>query len=218
MRTTSSVEGVAEVLNRVLALTAASTLALAFMTGTASAADNRGTHICLTGNKACLNLKNDNFSDADYPVVLYGPKGKGLGWQLAKDVCGGGACGKARPFAPGTGLNSKYNGRPIYVIWKTRGSKRDGCIVDNGGDGVAFTADWVKFKPGQRNSWCGGNGPYRWKGLWVYSKAHFLASVGFSYDDEGAVQPGIMSTNTTSSGTLIALDNPSNEKYQKWTL
>jgi hypothetical protein len=52
----------------------------------------------------------------------------------------------------------------------------------------------------------------------VYSKAHFLVSVGFSYDDEGAVQPGIMCTNTTSSGTLIALDNPGNEKYQKWTL
>lgn len=207
-------------LRRSIALAGVTMLALAVMSGTASAADNRGIHICLKGTRACLDLKSDSFAPFSNVVWLSGPKGNGLGWQKQRvgTVCNGVKCGKARPFAAGTGLNKKYAGRPIYVFWKSRGTKRDGCIVDDGGDGVAFTADWTKVARGKGNSWCGGSGKYGYKGLWVYSSKHYIVSVGFSFDDRGAVQPGIMSTTSKATDTIIDLSNPGDEAHEKWTL
>lgn len=134
------------------------------------AADNGGAHICLTNHaRYCLNLFRDRFRDGQF-VVMFDHKGTGLGWRLVKvgTVCGGGRCGKPRPFKGHTSLNRRFNGRPYYKIMKTKGRRAVGCLGEQNFEGIGLLAVWAKS--------CSAFNADRW----VYTKDKRLVSVNLS--------------------------------------
>jgi hypothetical protein len=137
--------------------------------GIAQAADNQGTHICLeSSTNSCLNLPGDKFVEDNY-LIIFGAGAIGLGWQINQTgtVCSGGTCGAIWPFPSGSGLNTKYNGRPVYTIKKTQGSGTNGCLGEVSAPGPSFAAAWEPCSSSKAD-------------LWVYSADQYLVSVNIS--------------------------------------
>lgn len=157
-------------LTRLLALLSVPLLTLMLPAGIAEASDNSGRHICISGHTSqCLDLSNDSFTTDNY-VWVFGTNGAGLGWQLHLDgyVCTGGSCGAVWPFPNGSGLNSKYSGRPVYTIEKTQGSTgTNGCLGEFSAPGPSYAASWETCDSTKSD-------------LWVYASNQHLVSVNIS--------------------------------------
>src|SRR5215472_15505578 len=79
----------------------------------AQASDNNGVYICILpggmADASCADLKDDSFTNGN-PIWMWDyASGNGLGWNFAKV----GTVSSTGPFWGGSGLNTRYDGRPI---------------------------------------------------------------------------------------------------------
>jgi hypothetical protein len=187
----------------VTALTLLCVLSTPSVANAAPAVDNSGIYICENNSpevQSCLDLKNDNFS-ANQQIYIWSNApaegGTGLGWNLAQQgtVCGGGKCGSPGPFNSGSGLNTRYNGQPIYYIEKTDSSGHNGC--------AGFDDGLVAWEP------CGADAT-----RWIASADDYFINV--YYSNEGN-QPMAMTGLGTGNGSAVVIETLNSGGYQQWT-
>jgi hypothetical protein len=174
-------------------------------TGTAFADDNTGEFICqLNYVNSCFDLKNDSFTDGQQIYLwsdVSGQGGHGLGWNMYKL----GTVSPSGPFSV-AGLNTRYNGRPYYLIEKT---------VSTGGHNGCVTAG----APVTDIVWgpCDTTGSGDW---FVYSSSHYLVNVLTSdLQSTQSVHPYAIATGSGNhgNGDRLYVDSVTDTGDFQWT-
>jgi hypothetical protein len=164
----------------------------------ALAGDNQGVFICILpggmADASCADLKGDQFTDNNTIWMWDYRTGGGLGWLLQKV----GTVGADGPFISGSGLNTRYQGDPIYNIEKTTATGHDGCMSSNG-----INVEWEPCDSTIVNGTL-SNGT-----LWVLSASSFLVNIAESNNDamgSGFCSPycaNVLGASSLANGTYL---------------
>jgi hypothetical protein len=178
------------------------------LTGTALASDNQGTHVCLSNATAsCLDLYNDSFTDHTY-LWMYDSSGNGLGWKVTKV----GNVGANSPFVSGSGLNTKYQGDPIYVIYKTKGSYTTNDCVNAPSFGTENFQIFLKVP-------CQAIGT-DYLNEWVHTAYNYLVNIGAtnqSYNHGGNLTLDMAADGAANKSNVYEDTDGNSGLWYKWT-
>jgi len=144
-------------------------------TRSAAAAAAPPVNVCvLPAESQCMNDWDGNLGTYVQAVRFYHYGNSGGNNRILviyiNTISGCGTSGGFQPFANGSGLNCRYNGRPVYHLQWAKNGPSGVCIASDDTSQYAF------------NFPCNG-GPGTW---FVYSSSSYLVGVGASnvlYDD-----------------------------------
>jgi hypothetical protein len=150
-------------MRRLALILAAAAAVIGFLPATTAMA-NSVQYLCISSTLPAQCADLPVFTQGDTLIMENSshPYGAGLGWIASYT---GNNVSSNWPFTSGSGLNTRYNGRPIYMIEKSTSTGHDGCIW---GNTSPFNAEWNFCNSGNNADW------------WVKSSYHYWVNVGVS--------------------------------------
>jgi len=154
-----------------------------------------GNYLCISDAlpAQCADLLNNNATQGQHIILDSSRLGLGLGWGISFEY----SVTETSPFAPGSGLNNRYNGDGVYEIQKKTPGGHNGCMGIIGAEVVwepcsNGTTDWVLSN----------------SGYWI----SILASNAAFDQNHVKNQPYGMSdqVNGTSNGSEVTVSNSDN--------